>query len=200
MDQQTPRFDFSGRTLIVTGGTTGIGAAICRAAGRAGANVVATTSGNEKATHELVAEIECTGGKAVAVKAEICHPAETKRLIKIAVDTFGRLDVMVNNAGTVPRKSILDSDEEDSDAVIGTNLKGRFFGCKYTAEQSISQGATPDDPGVVINMSSVHEFWPMPGNNAYCVAKGWARDAVQKCRCGTRQPRCQGRQYCSRCR
>ncbi|MBN9643836.1 SDR family NAD(P)-dependent oxidoreductase [Corynebacterium sp. CCM 8862] len=156
----------------MTGGNTGIGAAICPAAGRAGANAVDDYMCNDAAAHEVGEQVRQAGGNAIAVKTDVLRPAEVKKLVTTAVGAFGRIDVVVNNAGIVTGKNILDSDEGDFNAVIGTNLKGPYFGCKYAAEQFIVQGCTAADPGVVINISSVHEFWPMPGNNAYCVAKG----------------------------
>jgi glucose 1-dehydrogenase len=92
-------------------------------------------------------------------------------MIRTAVDTYGRLDVLINNAGIETRTSILDTTEEDYDRVMAINLKSAFFGTQFAAKQFIAQG----DGGIVINISSVHEDWPMPGNVAYCVSKGGVR-------------------------
>jgi glucose 1-dehydrogenase len=93
------------------------------------------------------------------------------RLIDETVKTFGRLDVMVNNAGIETRTSILDTTEVQYERVLAINLKSAFFGTQLAARQMIAQGGG----GRIINISSVHEDWPMPGNTPYCVSKGGMR-------------------------
>jgi glucose 1-dehydrogenase len=97
--------------------------------------------------------------------------ADLKRLIDETIKAFGRLDIMVNNAGIETRTSILDTTEAQYDRVLAINLKSAFFGTQLAAKQMIAQG----DGGRIINMTSVHEDWPMPDNTAYCVSKGGMR-------------------------
>ena len=111
------------------------------------------------------------GGRAVGVKADVSRLDELQRLVDAAVSSFGRIDVMVNNAGIETRTGILDSTEEQYDKVIDINLKSAFFGTQLAAKQMIAQG----DGGRIINITSVHEDWPMPGNTPYCVSKGGMR-------------------------
>ena len=92
-------------------------------------------------------------------------------MIQTAIDTFGRLDVLVNNAGIETRQSLLDTTEEGYDKVMAVNMKSAFFGTQAAAKQFIAQ----DGAGSILNISSVHEDWPMPGNIAYCVSKGGMR-------------------------
>jgi glucose 1-dehydrogenase len=160
-----------GKTVIVTGGNSGIGAGIVRAAAAEGANVVIDYVVHPEETGELVAEAQRLGGQAVGVRADVSCVADLRELVRVAVSTYGRLDVMVNNAGIESRASLLDTTEDDYDRAMAVNLKSAFFGTQQAAEQFLRQG----DGGIVINVSSVHEDWPMPGNTAYCVSKGGMR-------------------------
>jgi glucose 1-dehydrogenase len=96
---------------------------------------------------------------------------ELQRLIDQTVAAFGGLDIMVNNAGVETRTSILDTTEAQYGFVMDVNLKSAFFGTQLAAKQMIAQGGG----GRIINVTSVHEDWPMPGNAAYCLSKGGMR-------------------------
>jgi glucose 1-dehydrogenase len=160
-----------GKTMIVTGGNSGIGGAIARAAAAEGANVVVDYVVHPEATADELTQIRSRGGRAVGIDADVSKLDELKKMVDFAVMTFGTLDVIVNNAGVETRTSVLDTTEEQFQRVMDINLKSAFFGTQLAAQQFIKQGT----PGVVINVSSVHEDWPMPGNTAYCVSKGGAR-------------------------
>ncbi len=157
-----------GKTIIVTGGNSGIGEAIVLAAAAEGANIVIDYVVDPNETTTIIDRIEGAGGHAVGVDADVSKPEDLHTMVQAAVTAFGRLDVIVNNAGVETRTSILDTDEEQFDRVMNINLKSAFFGTQFAAKQFIKQGS----PGLVINISSVHEEWPMPGNIAYCVSKG----------------------------
>jgi glucose 1-dehydrogenase len=94
-----------------------------------------------------------------------------QRLVEQAVTRFGRLDIMVNNAGVETRTSVLDTTEDDYEKVLCINLKSAFFGTQLAAKQMIARGFG----GRIVNMTSIHEDRPMPGNTAYCVSKGGIR-------------------------
>ena len=160
-----------GKTIVVTGGNSGIGAAIVLAAASEGANVVIDYVVHPDATTELIGKVEAAGGRAVGVQADVSKVDDLRKMVQAAVDTFGGLDVLVNNAGVETRTSLLETTEEDYDKVLDINLKSAFFGTQLAAKQFIAQGRG----GTVINISSVHEDWPMPGNVAYCVSKGGTR-------------------------
>jgi glucose 1-dehydrogenase len=160
-----------GKTAIVTGGNSGIGAAIVKKFAGEGANVVIDYVSRPEDAADLVKEITAAGGKAVGVEADVSKPSEIQSLVDTAVREFGRLDIMVNNAGIEKRHSLIEADEESFDAVMAVDMKSAFFGTQLAAKQFIAQGGG----GVIVNISSVHEDWAMPGNIAYCVAKGGMR-------------------------
>jgi glucose 1-dehydrogenase len=158
-----------GKTIVVTGGNSGIGEAIVLAAAAEGANVVIDYVAHPEETTDLIAKIEAAGGHAIGVQADVSQAADLHRMVATAIETYGRLDVLINNAGIETRTSLLDTTESDFDKVIAINMKSAFFGTQAAAKQFITQG------GLVLNISSVHEDWPMPGNIAYCVSKGGIR-------------------------
>jgi glucose 1-dehydrogenase len=159
------------KTIIVTGGNSGIGEAIVRAAAAASANVVVDYVEDAPDARRLVEEVNRAGGHAFAVEADVSRVSDLQKLIDAAVEKFGGLDVMINNAGIETRSSLLETTEEEFDQTIDVNLKSAFFGTQLAAKQFLAQKTG----GLVINMSSVHEDWPMPGNISYCVTKGGVR-------------------------
>lgn len=161
----------AGKVAAVTGGNSGIGQAIALALAARGAEVVIDYVAHPEATEELERRIAGLGAQAVGVEADVSKVADLQRIVDTAVHAFGRLDIMVNNAGIETRTSTLDTTEEQFERVLEVNLKSAFFGTQLAARQMIAQGGG----GVVINVSSVHEDWPMPGNSAYCVSKGGMR-------------------------
>jgi glucose 1-dehydrogenase len=159
------------KTVIVTGGNSGIGEAIVLAAAAEGANIVIDYVAHPDETADLVDRIERAGGRAVGIEADVSRSEDLHRMVQKAVDTFGRLDVLVNNAGIETRTSLLETTEAEFEKVMAVNMKSAFFGSQAAAKQFIAQG----EGGLIINISSVHEDWPMPGNVAYCVSKGGIR-------------------------
>ena len=160
-----------GKVAIVTGGNSGIGQAIVLALAEAGANVVIDYVCNPEATEALEKQVAALGDKAIGVEADVSKVADLERLVKAGVDAFGRVDVMVNNAGIETRTSVLDTTEDLYGKVLDINLKSAFFGTQLAAKQMIAQGGG----GRIINITSVHEDWPMPGNTPYCLSKGGMR-------------------------
>jgi glucose 1-dehydrogenase len=160
-----------GKVAIVTGGNTGIGRAVVLALAGQGANIVIDWIANEEAEHEVEQQVRDLGDKVVGVKADVSKVADLTTLVDTAVSTFGQLDIMVNNAGIETRTSVLDTTEEQYAKVLDINLKSAFFGTQLAAKQMMAQG----QGGRIINMTSVHEDWPMPGNTAYCLSKGGMR-------------------------
>ncbi len=160
-----------GKVAIVTGGNSGIGRAIVLALAQAGANIVIDYVVHPEATEELEKEVMALGDQAIGVDADVSRLDQLETLIDAAVKKFGRLDIMVNNAGIETRTSVLETSEAQYDRVLAVNLKSAFFGTQLAARQMLKQGGG----GRIINISSVHEDWPMPGNTAYCLSKGGMR-------------------------
>ena len=160
-----------GKTAIVTGGNSGIGKSVVLALADQGANIVIDFIANEQATEDLEKQVATLGDKSIGVEADVSKVADLQRLIDAAVKAFGRVDVMVNNAGVETRTSVLDTTEDQYEKVMEINLKSAFFGTQLAAKQMISQGGG----GRIINITSVHEDWPMPGNAPYCLSKGGMR-------------------------
>jgi len=162
----------AGKTVIVTGGATGIGAAIATSAALEGATVIVDyVVSPEQALAFATTLASEDAGSVEAFEADVSKVDAVQALVAEAVRRYGRLDVLVNNAGIETRQSLLDTTEADYDRVLGIDLKGAFFASQAAARQFVAQGGG----GVIINISSVHEDWPMPGNAAYCVAKGGMR-------------------------
>jgi glucose 1-dehydrogenase len=160
-----------GKAAIVTGGNSGIGKSIVLALGKAGASVCVDYVVHQDITEEERAEVRAMGARIIAVKADVSKVDDVQMLVDETVKAFGHLDIMVNNAGIETRSSVLDTTETQYDKVLDINLKGAFFGTQFAAKQMIRQGGG----GRIINISSVHEDWPMPGNTPYCLSKGGMR-------------------------
>jgi glucose 1-dehydrogenase len=160
-----------GKVAVVTGGSGGIGAAIAIELGKEGANVVIDYHSHPDSAEKVQNQIKSLGGGCIAIQADVSKPVDLQKLVNGAVQKFGRLDIWVNNAGVETRTSILDTSEADYEKVLQINLKSAFFGTQMAAKQMIRQGGG----GRIINITSVHEDWPMPGNTAYCLSKGGMR-------------------------
>jgi glucose 1-dehydrogenase len=163
--------NLKGKVAIVTGGNSGIGLAIVLELAKQGANIVIDYVVHPEATEVLAQQVRALGDCAIGVKADVSQVADLQNLIATAVKEFGRVDIMVNNAGVETRTSVLDTTEAQYEKVLNINLKSAFFGTQLAALQMIKQGGG----GRIINITSVHEDWPMPGNTAYCVSKGGMR-------------------------
>jgi glucose 1-dehydrogenase len=159
------------KVAVVTGGNSGIGMAIVLELAREGASIVIDYVAQPEATEALEKQVVELGDRVISVKADVSKIAELQNLLAVAVKEFGHVDIMVNNAGVETRTSILDTTEEQYEKVLSINLKSAFFGTQLAARQMIKQGGG----GRIINITSVHEDWPMPGNTAYCLSKGGMR-------------------------
>lgn len=156
-----------GKVAIVTGAAMGMGEATAKLFAANGAKVVIADFNEEKG-RAVVAAITQAGGVAHFVKVDISKSEQVQAMVKETVDTFGRLDVAVNNAALTPDdKPTADFDEDYWDRLMAVDLKGTALCLKYELRQMLAQG----DGGSIINISSVSGFRPQPGNVAYVAAK-----------------------------
>ena len=158
--------NFSEKTAVVTGGSRGLGRAICLELAQGGANVVLCYAGNEAAANETVAACESLGAKAVALRCDVSKEDEVKALMDAALKTFGRIDILVNNAGITRDNLLMLMKPEDFDAVISANLKGTFLCMKAAARQMVKQRY-----GRIVNLSSVVGLRGNAGQVNYAASK-----------------------------
>ena len=158
--------NFSGKTAIVTGGSRGLGRAICLKLAKGGANVVFCYAGNETAAQETLAACEALGAKAAAVCCDVTDAEADLTLVKTTVNLFGRVDILVNNAGITRDGLLLTMKEADFDAVIAANLKGAFLCMKAVARQMVKQRY-----GRIVNLSSVVGLRGNAGQVNYAASK-----------------------------
>ena len=159
------------KVAIVTGADSGIGRAIAIAFASAGAAVVVNYAHAQQKAEEVRQIIEKNHGRVLVVQADVSQYQEVANLIEQAVQHFDRLDIMVNNAGMEIHSPFLEETEHNFDRVLGVDLKGAFFGAQLAAREMVKRKTA----GRIINISSVHEDLPMPGNVPYCCAKGGMR-------------------------
>ncbi|HWR39460.1 MAG TPA: 3-oxoacyl-ACP reductase family protein [Patescibacteria group bacterium] len=138
------------QVIIVTGGSRGIGRTICLGLAQAGATVIVNYANNAAAAAAVQADITVTGGKALALKANVTSPAEMETMAATVKEQFGAIDVLINNAGIFPVKLFGDMSLEDWQAVINIDLTGTFLATKAVYGQMKKQGC-----GKIINMASV---------------------------------------------
>lgn len=158
--------NFEGKTAVVTGGSRGIGRAVCLELARGGANVVLCYAGNEAAAQETVRAMETLGAKALAVRCDVSDAAQADALVKAAVEAFGRVDILVNNAGITRDNLLMRMSEADFDAVIAANLKGTFLCMKAASKLMLKQRY-----GRIVNLSSVVALRGNAGQVNYAASK-----------------------------
>ena len=156
----------SGKTAVVTGGSRGIGRAICLELARRGANVVFSYAGNTAAAEKTLEELKALGVEARAIQGNVADPAAAKTLVDTAVKELGGIHILVNNAGITRDGLAMAMKEDDFDAVIETNLKGAFL-CMKAAIRPMMKARY----GRIVNMSSVVALRGNPGQVNYCASK-----------------------------
>jgi 3-oxoacyl-[acyl-carrier protein] reductase len=159
---------------IVTGASRGIGRAIAQQLARDGHAVVVNYRTRGDAAAEVVRQVQSQGGQACAVQADISQLEHHDRLVQAAEDTFGRLDVLVNNAGigSPGRRDVLETTPDAWDHVLATNLKGPFFLAQRVARHMVQlRQQERIERGTLVNISSISAFTVSLNRPEYCVAK-----------------------------
>lgn len=164
------RFDIAGKVAIVTGGASGIGRAIALALAESGANVVIADRALDGA-EEMAREIESAGGKAIATKTDVTDSKEVEQMVQRTIEKFGKIDILINNAGIIARSSVMDMTEEELDRTFEVNLKGVVLCSQAAARHMIEQKS-----GKIVNMgsslSSRASVCNLSGGGAdYCASK-----------------------------
>ncbi|MBQ3316496.1 MAG: 3-ketoacyl-ACP reductase [Spirochaetales bacterium] len=161
------------RTAVVTGASRGIGLAIARQLGLDGMNVVMVATGPREKNSQAIADLENQGITVGYVQADISSHDDRLRIVDEAVRLFGRIDVLVNNAGVAPlqRADLLEMTEESFDRVVGINTKGNMFLTQAVARQMIGQEPLDGRKGVIINISSCSSVVSSVNRGEYCVSK-----------------------------
>jgi NAD(P)-dependent dehydrogenase (short-subunit alcohol dehydrogenase family) len=158
--------DLSGRVALVTGASQGIGAAIARRLAQAGASVAVHYRRNERAAAEVVRAIESAGARAVHLRAELGDGDAAEALVREVVATFGRLDVLVNNAGSFPTRPLLEIGDADWRDMYRSNVETAFFCLRAAARHMKDAG-----DGAIVNVASIAALSPGPEHAHYNSAK-----------------------------
>ena len=163
------------RVALVTGGGRGIGRAISTELARGGTDVAVVYRNGERAAMETVESIRAAGRRAVVLQADIANEGEAGRLVAATVEQFGRLDVLINNAGVLANVPFLDTTPAEYDWQQATNARASFLVTQAAARQMMSQG----NGGRIVMVTSEAGDKPVPGLAAYCVSKA-AQQMVMK--------------------
>lgn len=159
------QLSLKGKTAIVTGASRGIGRGIALKLGKLGAAVVINYVNNAEQADEVTAEINNTKGQAVSIQADMRHIREIETLFDRAIEKFGTVNILINNAGTILYKKVEEVTEEEFDNIFNSNVKGLFFACQQAARKLA-------DGGKIINISSSVTRLMMPTYGAYAATKG----------------------------
>lgn len=161
------------KTAIVTGSSRGIGFAIARQLGLDGYNIVMVATGAQEKNQSALDALQALGIGCAYVQANIGCTDDRKKILDTALAAFGRVDVLVNNAGIAPkvRADLLDMSEESFDYVVGINTKGNMFLTQLVAKQMIAQEPVDGRKGVIVNVSSCSSVVSSTNRGEYCVSK-----------------------------
>ena len=170
------------KVALVTGGSRGIGYGIAKRLADIGFDVAINGMRNETSLNEVVKGLRTSGADVLYCQGDISSSTDRKKVVQKVKDHFGRLHVLVNNAGVAPkeRRDILEATEESFDQVISTNLKGTYFLTQLAANWMVKQKqADPDFTGCIINLSSISSTVVSVNRGEYCISKAGLSMATQ---------------------
>jgi len=170
------KIDLTDRVAVVTGGSRGIGRAICSLLAQAGAKVVINFNRSEEKAGEVKKEINGAGGHAAIFKADISNPEEVNALFDFVRDTYSQIDILVNNAGVIKDNLLLGMDVSEWDRVLDTNLRGAFLCTKAASEMMMTRHY-----GKIVNISSTGAIRGGRGQTNYASAKGGLISFTRAC-------------------
>jgi NAD(P)-dependent dehydrogenase (short-subunit alcohol dehydrogenase family) len=160
-----------GKVAIITGGGRGIGLACAKRLASDGARIVLADIDEEIGATGL-AELEAQGAEAIYVPCDVGERLDVRNLVTAAIEAYGSIDILINNAGIIIAANFLDIEEDDFDRVLRVNLKGGFLVGQAVARQMVAQIEAGGAPGTIINMSSVNAVFAIPNQVPYSVSKG----------------------------
>ena len=160
--------DLSGKVALVTGSGDGLGRTIAARFAEAGAKVVVHYHSSEAGAREVARLVTADGGQASALQADVTNAEDVTRLVHQAVEVYGRLDVLINNAAKQPLVSLLEMTPAQWDETITTNMRGVFLCTQAAARQMIAQGTG----GAIVNITSIEGEHPAPSHSHYNASKG----------------------------
>lgn len=155
----------AGQTALVTGGSKGIGRAICLALAKEGANVIIVAR-HENEIKDTIDKLKAMGSKSLAIQTDVRNEEDVRRLISTTIDKCGRLDILINNAGVAYKKRLEETTLEEYNKIMDTNLKGAFLCTKYAIPY-----IRDSKNGKIINISSLGGLHGLPEFSIYCASK-----------------------------
>ncbi len=171
----TAQLKLKGQVALVTGSSSGIGAAVAQEMAAAGAKVGVNYAGNPAGAEAVVQLIEAAGGEAIAIQADVSQEDQVIALVRQMIERFGTIDILVNNAGLQRDAFVADMTLDQWNRVIGVNLTGQFLCAREAVKEFRRRGLRPEisvSLGKIICMSSVHEVIPWAGHCNYAASKG----------------------------
>ncbi|HEY3363532.1 MAG TPA: SDR family NAD(P)-dependent oxidoreductase [Symbiobacteriaceae bacterium] len=158
--------EFGNKVAIVTGGASGIGLATVEILAAGGARVVLSDWDEAAGTRET-ARLQQAGREVAYIRADVSNSADVQNLVAATVSKYGRLDILINNAGYIIAKDVVAMQEDEWDKVLDINAKGVFLGCHFAIPAMLKHGG-----GAIVNVASISGLVGMPGQSGYCASKG----------------------------
>lgn len=161
-------FDLTDKVALITGSGSGMGRGIAARFAEAGASVMLHYHTSADGARALASQIRARGGQAVSAAADVTSPESVTKLVQVTVETFGKLDILINNAGIYPLAEVIEMSVKAWDEVLDADLKSVFLCTQAAARQMIAQGSE----GAIVNITSIEAENPAPSHSHYNAAKG----------------------------